>query len=96
MRRHVVFALALAVAAGATLLAARLAPQDDLAKVPRISQAEFKKLFDLGQMVVLDIRDRGTYRIGHIPGARLFETNDFAKVAAELKGEARAVVAYCS
>jgi rhodanese-related sulfurtransferase len=68
----------------------------DEATVPRISLAEFKKAFDAGQVLIIDVRDAGSYADGHIPGAILVPLADIAKKAPELKASKKPIVAYCA
>ena len=60
-------ALLAAVVVMAGSLSARAA--GDIATVPRISLAEFKKLHDQDKVLVIDTRSADSYGGGHIPGA---------------------------
>lgn len=62
----------------------------------RISYEEFKRLYDAGEVLVLDTRGEVSYRAGHIPGARLVPYREVQKHVADLKAEKRAIVTYCS
>lgn len=92
-------AAALLLSFAAVLLPAseRLAPaahaQADAARIPL---AEFKKLFDAKQVVVLDTRDAESYRAGHVPGALLVPESAVAARAAEIKAAGKLVVTYCT
>ena len=68
----------------------------DEASVPRISLADFKKAVDAGQVLILDVRDAGSYADGHIPGAILVPLADIAKNAPELKASKKPIVTYCA
>ena len=68
----------------------------DEASVPRISLADFKKAVDAGQMLIVDVRDAGSYADGHVPGAILVPLADVAKKAPELKASKKPIVAYCA
>jgi len=68
----------------------------DEASVPRISLADFKKAVDAGQVLILDVRDAGSYADGHIPGAILVPLADIAKKAPELKASKKRIVTYCA
>lgn len=85
---------ALVIAAAVSPLAGRQAPGEMAA--PRISIADFKKAFDAGNVVILDVRDAYSYAAGHIPGAVLVPLDSLAKKAAELKAATKPIVAYCA
>ena len=70
--------------------------QDDLAAVARISQADFRKALAAGTILVVDVRDTGSYATGHIPGAVSIPLDEVLKHAQELKGERKPIVAYCA
>lgn len=63
----------------------------------RISIDEFKRM-NAGDVLLLDVRDLGMFRAGHLPGAILLEMEPMFQPAmvATLKAEKRAIVAYCS
>jgi rhodanese-related sulfurtransferase len=93
------------VALSVTPLAARtsqgsqaVATPDTKSDVPRLSMADFKTMFAAGNVLVIDVRDAGSFKAGHIPGAVNVWADEFAKHVAELKAKAsgRAVVLYCS
>lgn len=84
----VVLALALVSQAGAQV--------SNGASVRRISLAEFKKLFDAGQVVTVDVRDAGSYANGHIPGAILMPLDAVRQQAPGLKAAKKPIVAYCA
>ncbi len=100
MRMRLVLAAVLTVLGLAWLpgLAQTTTPQagDELAGAPRISQADFKKAFDAGTVLVIDVRDAQAYASGHIPGAISIPLDQIAAHAQELKGEKRPIVTYCS
>ena len=83
--------VALAVAAGA--LPARA---QDLAAVPRISLAEFKKLQDQDKALVIDTRSAESYRGGHIPGAINVPLSAWNDHLPRLKATRKPIVAYCA
>jgi rhodanese-related sulfurtransferase len=66
------------------------------ASVPRISLADFKKAVDAGQVLIIDVRDAGSYADGHIPGAILAPLDQIQKRAPGLKGAKRPIVLYCA
>lgn len=62
----------------------------------RIPWAEFKKLQDSGTVVVVDVRDEGSYAAGHIPGAASIPAGEIEKRAGELKKRKVPIVTYCA
>ena len=90
--------LAVALAALALVFAADVSAQQvtDEASVPRMSLSEFKKAWDAGAVLVLDVRDAGSYAEGHIPGAMLLPLDALQRKVAELKRARTLIVAYCS
>ena len=62
----------------------------------RIAWAEFKKLYDEGKVIVVDVRDEAGFAAGHIPKARLIPLEDVESRASELKKQKLPVVTYCS
>ena len=92
MKTRLLWLIALAVALGSPALG-QIA---DEASVPRISLADFKKAVDAGQVLIIDVRDAGSYADGHIPGAILVPLADIAKKAPELKASKKPIVAYCA
>jgi 3-mercaptopyruvate sulfurtransferase SseA len=96
-RSIVICALAiLAVPLAARLGATAAGHGDDLAAVPRVSQAEFKKALASGGIRVLDVRDAVSYANGHIPGAESIPLDELAKHMKELTTESRSIVTYCA
>lgn len=78
------------------LVSPAVAQVSDGASVRRISLAEFKKLFDAGQVVILDVRDAGSYANGHIPGAICMPLDAVQQQAPGLKAAKTPIVAYCA
>jgi rhodanese-related sulfurtransferase len=62
----------------------------------RISYDDFKKLYDAGEVLVLDTRGEQSYRVGHIAGARWLPLDRVEANIPDLKKEKRALVTYCS
>lgn len=91
--RLLMFALAMLVAAD-TLHGQLATPAPSDAK--RITLADFKKLHDAGQVVVLDVRSVESYREGHIPGAISMPLATIADRVGELKNVKQRIVAYCT
>lgn len=97
MRTHLGRAALLALLALVVFLPRLAAAQEtDLAKAPRITVAEFKKLRAEGEVIVLDVRDADSYKAGHIPGARSIPLDQLASHADELKAANKAIVTYCA
>ena len=80
------FALAAAVAA-----AAQYAPG-------RIEIDEFRKLHTAGKILVVDVRDAGSFGEGHIPGAINVPLGEHEQAVHfnRLKSERRPIVTYCA
>lgn len=90
---------ALAAAMMVTALAGGAAAQvtnADLAAVPRITLAEFKKLHAAKQILPIDVRDPHAYENGHIPGAVNVSFVDVEIMANRLLKEPKPMVAYCA
>lgn len=68
----------------------------DLATVPRISLAEFKRLHDQDKVLVIDTRSADSYRGGHIPGAVNVPLSAWEKLLPRLKATRKPIVAYCA
>jgi phage shock protein E len=96
MIRRQVVSLVLASVLALPILASARQNVDQAAAVPRISQKEFKKLSQAGEITVIDVRDAGSYAAGHIPGALLMPEETLEKHVAELKASKKPIVAYCS
>jgi rhodanese-related sulfurtransferase len=62
----------------------------------RISYDQFRKLYDSGNVLVLDVRGDISYRAGHIPGAISLPFDQVEKKIPDLKKETRPIVTYCS
>lgn len=62
----------------------------------RVSFEEFKKLYDKGDVLVLDVRGRAAYRAGHIPGAVSLPLDEVEARIPQLKKEKRPIVTYCT
>jgi rhodanese-related sulfurtransferase len=62
----------------------------------RIEWQEFKKLYDEKKVVVVDVRDSGSFEAGHIPQARSIPLDDTEKRIAELKKQKKPIVTYCA
>ena len=73
-------------------------PQDDELASPalRISWDDFKKIYDAGNVVVIDTRDRASFEAGHIPGARSLPLADVEKSIPRLRRLTKPIVFYCA
>ena len=92
-------ATALVAATLTTVLPAGAAAQvsnADLAAVPRVTQAEFKKLHAAKQVLAIDVRDPHAFENGHIPGALNVSFVDVEIMANRLLKEPKPIVAYCA
>ena len=87
-------ALLVALAVTASIVPARA--EGDLAGVPRISLAEFKKLHDQDKALVIDTRSAESYRGGHIPGAINVPLSAWNDHLPRLKATRKPIVAYCA
>jgi predicted sulfurtransferase len=80
-------ALALATALGVPALAQ---------EAERIELAEFQKLYADKQVLVVDVRDEGSFDNGHIPGAINIPLGTEDHRILPLKTEKRPIVTYCA
>ena len=64
--------------------------------MPRITQAEFKKLHAAKQVLPIDVRDPHAFDAGHIPGALNVSFVDVEIMANRLLKETQPIVAYCA
>lgn len=87
MRR--VFAIIACVAALTAAAAAQYAPA-------RIELSEFQKLHAGGKILVVDVRDPGSFNNGHIPGSINIPLGTEEQHLARLKAEKRPIVTYCA
>ena len=62
----------------------------------RIAWDEFKRLYDEKKVVVIDVRDEGSFQIGHITGARSVPLDHLEKRIPELKKLKKPIVTYCA
>lgn len=88
------FVTALAALAVAALPA--LAQQDDLAKVPRLTLAQFKPLHAKNAVLTIDVRDPHGFDAGHVPGALNVSIVDIEIMGNRMLREKRPIVAYCA
>jgi rhodanese-related sulfurtransferase len=64
--------------------------------VPRITIDELKVLMEQKAVVVLDVREPGSFAKGRIPGAINIDYTQVLARAGQFAGEKRAIVAYCA
>ncbi len=85
---------AAALLAGA---AVRASQEDELASPKlRIAWTEFKKEYDAGKVVLIDVRGEDAYNAGHIPGSRSIPLDRIEGQAGELKKLKKPIVLYCA
>lgn len=94
LRRPVVAAVAILVAVAASTAAQ--VSNAELAAVPRVTLAEFRKLLAAQQILPIDVRDPHAYENGHIPGALNVSFVDVEIMANRLLKEPKPIVAYCA
>ena len=82
--------VALVLLSGATLSA------QAIRNVPRISIDELKALMDQKAVLVIDVRDPGSFARGRIPGAVNVDYTQVLKQAEKFAGEKRTIVTYCA
>lgn len=87
---------ALALVAFATTARGQKPQFEDPSSIPRISQAEFKKLLQAGKIVVLDVRSAQSYSEGHIPGAISVPVDEVDLNVDRLKTFKKPIVTYCA
>ena len=64
--------------------------------VQRIEFAEFQKLYAEKKVLVVDVRDEGSFAGGHIPGAINVPLGTEDRRIEPLKTEKRLIVTYCA
>ncbi len=64
--------------------------------VPRITIDELKVLMEQKAVVVLDVREPGSFAKGRIPGAINIDYTEILARGAHFAGEKRTIVAYCA
>jgi rhodanese-related sulfurtransferase len=88
LTRRLILAFVLFAAAG-TLAAARQMAE-------RIDLTEFQKLYAAKKVLVVDVRDEGSFENGHIPGAINIPLGTEDHRLLPLKREKRVIVTYCA
>jgi predicted sulfurtransferase len=64
-------------------------------QAPRIEGAEVKRLVDKGEAVVVDVRSKEAWDLGHVQGALHIPLNDLPHRLKELPKE-KLIAAYCT
>ena len=90
------WALAMFVTLIAFNAAARGQEEDTSSPSLRIEWAEFKKLYDRREIVLIDVRSVPSFEAGHIPGARSIPLEEIDKQSAALKKLKPPIVLYCA
>jgi rhodanese-related sulfurtransferase len=85
-----------AVIAAAVLLAGVSLSAQAIRAVPRISIDELKVLMAEKSVLVLDVREPGSFAKGRIPGAINIDYTEILAKGAQFAGEKRTIVAYCA
>jgi precorrin-6B methylase 2 len=62
----------------------------------RVPLSDFKRRWCRGDVLVVDVRDKDSYRAGHIPRAVSIPLDVLGDHVAELRKETRPIVTYCS
>lgn len=91
-------ALALATWVSATGLAQRRVERDATRATQGMLMLDFQRLYERGEVLVVDVRDQASYERGRIAGAIHLPVDEIAARAAEVRRSARGrmVVTYCS
>ena len=82
--------LAILVLSGAALSA------QAIRNVPRVTIDELKALMDQKAVLVIDVRDPGSFARGRIPGAVNVDYTQVLKQAEKFAGEKRTIGTYCA
>jgi rhodanese-related sulfurtransferase len=91
--------LALVFAASLVLALASVALAKEgqaIRAVPRITIDELKVLMEQKAVLVLDVREPGSFAKGRIPGAVNIDYTEILARGAQFAGEKRTIVAYCA
>ena len=70
--------------------------QMDESSVPRITMAQFRELLATDGVLVIDVRDVGSFTAGHIPGAISIPLGTEETRIEELKRVSTPIVTYCA
>ena len=80
---------------GQTPQAAQTQPPNSLNPARRITAEELHKLWQKDEVLIVDTRNEPSFKQGHIRGAILIPTNEFASRADELP-KSKMIVTYCT
>jgi rhodanese-related sulfurtransferase len=91
-------ALGLATWAGASGTVQRKVERDAVLTTQGIRMLDFQRLYEKGEVLVVDVRDRASYEHGRIAGAAHVTLDTVAARAIEVRrlAASRMVVTYCS
>lgn len=70
-------------------------PQNSLDSARRITAVELHKLWEKDEVLIVDTRNEPSFKQGHIRGAILIPTGEFASRADELP-KSKMIVTYCT
>jgi rhodanese-related sulfurtransferase len=96
---HLAKTLAFALVAGCVLALSPIASatgEQAIRAVPRITIDELKALMAEKSVLVLDVREPGSFAKGRSPGAINIDYTEVLAKAGQLAGEKRTIVAYCA
>lgn len=99
-RRHMTTMVALALACAAVQFASAQQPSTNSGPlaIPRLKLDDFRARHATGSILVVDVRDEFSYKVGHIPGSISIPLPVVDERASEVRERAgqRPVVTYCS
>lgn len=90
-----IFRAAVSLVVLVLVLPAAVEAQDSSADL-RIDWATFKKAYDAGSVVVVDVRGTDAFEAGHIPRAISVPLDEVERRVAELKKLGKPIVLYCA
>ena len=96
---HLTKTLAFVLVAGCLLWLSPIASATDeqaIRAVPRITIDELKVLMAEKSVLVLDVREPGSFAKGRIPGAINIDYTEILAKGSQFTGEQRTIVAYCA
>ena len=96
---HLTKTLAFVLVAGCLLWLSPIASATDeqaIRAVPRITIDELKVLMAEKSVLVLDVREPGSFAKGRIPGAINIDYTEILAKGAQFTGDKRTIVAYCA
>jgi predicted sulfurtransferase len=63
--------------------------------VRRITPEEARQMFESGKAIIIDVRDEGSYKAGHVKGARWIQADEIGSRLKELPRDTM-IITYCS